>query len=94
MLAIFMLVAPVFGLIAIGWCANRVRYIPEAAGPLLSEFAFKILIPALLFRAMATMAPVGVTTTPNDFPWLETTRNLLAVVGAATILVQCLRLIR
>ncbi len=44
--------------------------------------------------AMATMAPVGVTTTPNDFPWLETTRNLLAVVGAATILVQCLRLIR
>jgi hypothetical protein len=44
--------------------------------------------------AMATMAPVGVTTTPNDFPWLETTKNLLAVVGAATILVQCLRLIR
>lgn len=64
MLAIFMLVAPVFGLIAIGWCANRVRYVPEAAGPLLSEFAFKILIPALLFRAMATMAP------PAQPPWL------------------------
>lgn len=64
MLAIFMLVAPVFGLIAIGWCANRVRYVPEAAGPLLSEFAFKILIPALLFRAMATMAP------PAQSPWL------------------------
>jgi predicted permease len=64
MLAIFMLVAPVFGLIAIGWCANRVRYVPETAGPLLSEFAFKILIPALLFRAMATMAP------PAQPPWL------------------------
>lgn len=64
MLAIFMLVAPVFGLIAIGWCANRVRYIPDEAGPLLSLFAFKILIPALLFRAMATMAP------PAQSPWL------------------------
>lgn len=64
MLAIFMLVAPVFGLIAIGWCANRVRYIPDETGPLLSQFAFKILIPALLFRAMATMAP------PAQSPWL------------------------
>lgn len=44
--------------------------------------------------AMATMAPMAVTATPNDFAWLETTKNLLAVVGAATILVQCLRLIR
>ncbi len=64
MLAIIMLVAPVFGLIAIGWGAARIRYVPEAAGPLLSEFAYKILIPALLFRAMATMEP------PAQSPWL------------------------
>jgi predicted permease len=38
--------------------------VPEAAGPLLSEFAYKILIPALLFRAMATMTP------PAQSPWL------------------------
>jgi S1-C subfamily serine protease len=44
--------------------------------------------------AMATMAPVAVAATPNDFPWLDTTKNLLAAVGATTILVQCLRLIR
>ena len=53
MLAIITLVAPVFGLIAIGWAAARVRYVPEAAGPLLSDFAYKILIPALLFGAVA-----------------------------------------
>jgi len=64
MLAIITLVAPVFGLIAIGWGVARIRYVPEAAGPLLSEFAYKILIPALLFRAMATMAP------PAQSPWL------------------------
>lgn len=64
MLAIITLVAPVFGLIAIGWSAARIRYVPESAGPLLSDFAYKILIPALLFRAMATMAP------PAQSPWL------------------------
>ncbi|MBN9277743.1 MAG: AEC family transporter [Hyphomicrobium sp.] len=64
MLAIITLVAPVFGLIAIGWGAARIRYVPEAAGPLLSEFAYKLLLPALLFRAMATMAP------PAQSPWL------------------------
>jgi predicted permease len=64
MLAIITLVAPVFGLIAVGWGAARIRYVPESTGPLLSEFAYKILIPALLFRAMATMAP------PAQSPWL------------------------
>jgi malonate transporter len=76
MLAIFLLVAPVFGLIAIGWCANRVRYIPDEAGPLLSQFAFKILIPALLFRAMATMQP------PAQSPWL-----LAGAYGLSVILI-------
>lgn len=74
MLAIFLLVAPVFGLIAIGWCANRIRYIPDEAGPLLSQFAFKILIPALLFRAMATMQP------PAQSPWLIAGAYALSVV--------------
>lgn len=74
MLAIFLLVAPVFGLIVIGWCANRVRYVPDETGPLLSQFAFKILIPALLFRAMATMQP------PAQSPWLLAAAYGLAVV--------------
>ena len=74
MLAIFLLVAPVFGLIAIGWCANRIRYVPDEAGPLLSQFAFKLLIPALLFRAMATMQP------PAQSPWLIAGAYALAVV--------------
>jgi S1-C subfamily serine protease len=44
--------------------------------------------------AMSTMAPIGMTATTNDFAWLETAKNILAMVGAATILVLCLRLIR
>lgn len=76
MLAIITLVAPVFGLIAIGWGAARVRYVPETAGPLLTEFAYKILIPALLFRAMATMAP------PAQSPWL-----LVGAYGTAVAIV-------
>ena len=76
MLAIITLVAPVFGLIAIGWAAARVRYVPEAAGPLLSDFAYKSLIPALLFRAMATLAP------PAQSPWL-----LAGAYGTGVVLV-------
>lgn len=76
MLAIVTLVAPVFGLIAIGWIAARVRYVPLDAGPLLSQFAYKILIPALLFRAMATMTP------PAQSPWLL----VGAYVGALLII--------
>lgn len=90
MLAIITLVAPVFGLIAIGWGAARIRYVPEAAGPLLSEFAYKILIPALLFRAMATMEP------PAQSPWLlaGTYGTGLAIVWITATLLALLLLRR
>jgi malonate transporter and related proteins len=64
MLAIITLVAPVFGLIAVGWITARIGYVPPSAGPALSDFAYKILIPALLFRAMVSMTP------PVQSPWL------------------------
>jgi malonate transporter and related proteins len=90
MLAIITLVAPVFGLIAIGWTAARIGYVPLAAGPALSEFAYKILIPALLFRAMATMAP------PVQSPWLlaATYTSAVAIVWLAATLATLLLLRR
>jgi predicted permease len=53
MLAVLSLVTPVFGLIGLGLVAARVRLLDAAAARILSEFAFKIAMPALLFRAMA-----------------------------------------
>jgi predicted permease len=90
MLAIITLVAPVFGLIAIGWIAARIGYIPLSAGPALSDFAYKILIPALLFRAMATMAP------PVQSPWLlaATYASAVAIVWLTATLATLLVLRR
>jgi predicted permease len=45
-------VAPVFGLIALGFAVARYGYLPEAAGKGLSDFVFLVAIPALLFRTM------------------------------------------
>ena len=90
MLAIITLVAPVFGLIAIGWIAARIGYVPLSAGPALSDFAYKILIPALLFRAMATMAP------PVQSPWLlaATYTSAVAIVWLTATLATLLLLRR
>lgn len=45
-------VAPVFGLIALGYLLARFAYLSETAGTGLSEFVFAVAIPALLFRMM------------------------------------------
>lgn len=54
MIVILTIVAPVFGLIAIGYFAARTRLLDETAGRGLTEFAFKLGIPALLCRTIAT----------------------------------------
>jgi hypothetical protein len=58
MLAVLAIVAPVFALMGLGYLTARSRYLPETAGAALSQFAFKIAIPAMLFRAMLTAAPM------------------------------------
>lgn len=49
-------VAPVFGLIALGWIAARLQLLDPAAEKGLASFVFTIAMPALLFRTMATVA--------------------------------------
>ncbi len=48
------IVAPVFGLIAIGFLAGRRQWLNSDASRGLSDFAFKLGIPALLCRTVAT----------------------------------------
>lgn len=54
MIVVLTIVAPVFGLIAIGYLAAHYELLDETAGRGLSEFAFKLGIPALLCRTIAT----------------------------------------
>ncbi|MEL6374443.1 MAG: AEC family transporter [Pseudomonadota bacterium] len=51
MLAIAIIVAPIFALIAMGFIAARTGYMGPGSGKVLAEFGFKVAMPALLVRA-------------------------------------------
>jgi malonate transporter and related proteins len=76
MLAIIDIVAPVFGLLGLGFLAARLGYLPEAASRMIAEFAFKVAMPALLFRAM-----LAIGTLPGS-PW-----QLVATYAGAVVIV-------
>lgn len=51
---VVLIVAPVFGLIMLGFLLSRFSVISESAGKGLAEFVFIVAVPALLFRMMVT----------------------------------------
>ena len=51
---VFLIVAPIFALILIGYAAAYLRLLSEGAHRSLTEFAFGIAVPALMFRTLAT----------------------------------------
>lgn len=55
MLSIFLAVLPVFILIAVGYGAVRLNYVPDTVGDALNSFAVKVAVPVLLFRAMLNL---------------------------------------
>jgi malonate transporter and related proteins len=52
--AVLSTVVPVFGLIAIGFLAGRMRYLSDAAIKGLPEFVFRVAMPVMLFRTIGT----------------------------------------
>jgi malonate transporter and related proteins len=63
MLEVLTIVTPVFALMAAGYVAARLKYLPEGSGSALSQFAFRVAIPAMLVRAMITAPPI------QNSPW-------------------------
>ncbi len=61
MLTILLLIAPIFVLIALGFVAAKARYLGDGAIRGLVDFGFKVAVPAMLVRAMASVgeAPVS-----------------------------------
>lgn len=57
MIPILEIVLPVFSLILLGWAATRFGYLGPGTGQVLAQFAFKIAMPALLFRATLNLGP-------------------------------------
>jgi malonate transporter and related proteins len=52
MLPILAIIAPVFGIIALGYLCGRTGYLGDEAGRGIADFAFNVTIPALLFRTI------------------------------------------
>lgn len=52
MTSVLSTVAPIFGLIALGFTAARLGWVSQATGKGLAEFTFLIAMPALLFRTI------------------------------------------
>ena len=59
MLDILTVVAPVFAVIALGYATARLELIRPEIGKSVSDFAFLLAVPALLFRTMAQAEPSG-----------------------------------
>jgi malonate transporter and related proteins len=74
MLAIIIIVVPVFGIMGLGFLAARIGYLSDGAGRAIAEFAFKVAMPALLFRAMLAIGPM-----PGS-PWRLAAAYLLSIV--------------
>src|SRR6201991_3125481 len=87
-MATILIVAPVFALIAAGYASVLFRFVTEGAHKGISEFAFSIAIPALLFRTIVV----------SEFPDVSPYRMWGSYYGAlaitwvaALILSACLR---
>jgi malonate transporter and related proteins len=76
MLAVLTIVTPVFALMGLGYLLSRRKVLPDGGGAALAQFAFKIAIPAMLFRAMLNAGAM-----PQAL-----SRFLLAYVAAVALL--------
>jgi predicted permease len=74
-MATVLIVAPVFALIAAGYAAVAFRFVSESAHKGISEFAFSIAIPALLFRTIVV----------SEFPAVSPWRMWGAYYGALAL---------
>jgi malonate transporter and related proteins len=83
--SVLTIVAPVFAVIALGYLAARTGFLSEMVHKGLAEFAFRMAIPALMFRTVATATP-GTT---EAFPlWLTYFGSVAIVWVIATWLTR------
>ena len=85
-MATVLIVAPVFALIAAGYASVLFRFVSEGAHKGISEFAFSIAIPALLFRTIV------VSEFPDVSPWRMwgAYYGALAIIWVAALAISAL----
>jgi hypothetical protein len=84
MLAVLGLITPLFGVIVLGFALGRFGYLTPGADRLLAEFGFKIAMPALLFRATSTFAPLPTSPVPLLSAYFLASATVWVVVSVLT----------
>ena len=87
MLAILNIVAPVFGIMGLGYLAVRQCYLSDGASRIIAEFAFKVAMPAMLFRATLAIGELP------DSPWRLIATYLTAITIMWTLSTVLTRLV-
>lgn len=84
MLASFLIVFPIFSVIALGWGAARTNVLRPETGTGVADYVFVVAIPLMLFRTLAT-APL-----PSSPPWAYWLAYFipLAIVWTAAALIS------
>ncbi len=88
MVDVLSIIAPVFGLIALGFLFGRLGWLSTTAEKGVSEFAFTLAVPALLFKTIVTMelGNVSIAGVWLSFYGAISTAYILSVVGTAFLL--------
>src|SRR5215208_5511711 len=84
MLAVLGLITPLFGVIVLGFALGRSGYLTPGADRFLAEFGFKIAMPALLFRATSTFAPLPTSPVPLLSAYFLASATVWVVVSVLT----------
>jgi malonate transporter and related proteins len=74
LITVLTIVTPVFALMGLGFCVAKTPFLPEGTGTALAQFAFKIAIPAMLFRAMLNTGPMDAS------PWRLLAAYFIAII--------------
>lgn len=88
MFDVLSIIAPVFGLIALGFMFGRLGWLSTTAEKGVSEFAFNLAVPALLFKTVSTMelGDVSVAGVWLSFYGAIATAYALSVLGTLFLL--------
>jgi hypothetical protein len=87
MFSVISLVVPIFGLIGLGFLTAKVDWINAAAARPLAEFGYKVAMPALLFRAMSSVALPTVTLLDLLATYVVAITTTWIVASVATVLI-------
>lgn len=80
-MALFIIVAPIFALILLGWVARRFGLVKESAVDVLTGFVYYIALPALIVQSL-----LSIQWDANSFFALTTTSGLLLVMCAVVFM--------